>query len=218
VKPRNHLKNGAELKSHMSRIINLTKMKKINTYLMILTSIALMNCNQIKLSGTEATELIQKNLKLPHDHNISILSHSSNEDYFNLLQQNGLITWKFDWVEYWAGSVISRSYECEISLTDKGAPFLIEKNSNENPYPSMNLFVYKFKGYTINLNTITGISVNKENQSATVRYILKASNITPFAESLQGTKYVPHALNSDINGELVFKQFDTGWQLATVQD
>lgn len=193
-------------------------MKKINPYLIILTSIVLMNCNQIKLGDAEAAELIQKNLKLPQDYNISILSHSSNEDYFNMLQQSGLITWEFDWVEYWAGSVISRSYECDISLTDKGAPFLIEKNSNENPYPGMNLYVYKFKGYTINLNTITGISVNKEDQTATVRYILKASNITPFAESLQGTKYVTHSLNSDINGELVLKKFDTGWQLATVQD
>jgi hypothetical protein len=178
----------------------------------------LISCNQIKLGNSEAEELIKTNLNLPHDYNIDILSHSSNEKYFNLLQQSGLITWKFDWVEYWAGSVISRSYECDISLTDKGAPFLIEKNSNENPYPSLALYVYKFKGYTINLNAITGISINKEDQTATVRYSLKASNITPFAQTLQGTKYVQHSLNTDIIGELVFKKFDTGWQLASVQN
>jgi len=193
-------------------------MKKINILVILLSSIAFISCNQIKLENSEAEELIKTNLNLPHDYNISILSHSSNEDYFNLLQQSGLITWKFDWVEYWAGSVISRSYECDISLTDKGTPFLIEKNSNENPYPSMKLYVYKFKGYTINLNAITGISINKEDQTAIVRYSLKASNMTPFAESLQGTKYVKHSLNSDINGELVFKKFDTGWQLASVQN
>lgn len=89
---------------------------KLNMLLILLSSILLVNCNQVKLDEIEAAELIRESQNLPANIKISLLSHSSNKEYFNLLQRSGLITWKYNWGEYWGGNLISTSYECDIFL------------------------------------------------------------------------------------------------------
>ena len=172
-------------------------------------SVLFLSCGQkTNLSNAEAEALIKKELNLPHDYDIKILSHTEKEDYFNRLQQNGLISWKYKWDDN-----ASHSFECEIEVLDKGKPYFVDKSSKNNPYPNMDLYYFTFKGYTTELNSIDGISMNNEDKTATVRYTLKVINISPFAEALENTEFVQHSLKSPIKGEMVFKKFDTGWQI-----
>lgn len=78
----------------------------------------------------------------------------------------------------------------------------------------------KLKLYDIVFSGITGIATNPSTNVATVRFSLKATNISPFARCLVNVKigcterkYIPFDLDTPINGEMTFRKFDTGWQL-----
>lgn len=65
---------------------------------------------------------------------------------------------------------------------------------------------------------ITGISIEKESQIATVRFTLKATNITPIARTLSRIGYIKYSLDNALSGELIFKKFNNGWQLHSDQN
>jgi hypothetical protein len=81
-----------------------------------------------------------------------------------------------------------------------------------------NYNVYKFKTNDIDFDQITGISIDKETQTATVRFTLKSTNVTPVALSLKSEGYIKYSLDNSIPGELIYKKFDNGWQLESNQN
>ena len=69
-----------------------------------------------------------------------------------------------------------------------------------------------FKTFDIGFNDISGIALDKDQQTATVRFTIKAINITPVGRLLEQNVDAPRS------GELVFKKFDKGWQLQSNQN
>ena len=163
----------------------------------------LFGCNQAKLTNDDASVLIIKTLNLPVSYRHDISKRPNMGSLFELdpLREAGLIT----------GSESLDSYTpIQIQITEMGKPSYLGENNN----------AYMFKTNDIDFDQITGISINKEEQTATVRFTLKATNITlaacAFAKSaagFSGRKYINYSLINPLNGELNFKKFDNGWQL-----
>ena len=124
--------------------------------------------------------------------------------WLDALQEDGLIIYQ---IEYHGAFSDPSLY---LFPTESGQPyFLGQSGSNSNEY--------MFKTNDIDFDQITGISIDKKSQTATVRFTLKATNITPVARSLKRINYLKYSLDTPINYQLVFKKFDTGWQLQSGQ-
>jgi len=173
---------------------------------MLFFTLAFSSCNQVRLDNNEAEELIKKTLELPKSYsycvgwgqNASMWGAASKLD---ALQNDGLITWQ-DEPNGWEERILY------LEPTEKGKPFLIRKNGNE----------YTFKIHDIDFDQINGISIDKNSQTATVRFTLKSTNVTPIARSLSSGGFIKYSLDNLLNGELIFKKFDNGWQLQSDQN
>ena len=182
-------------------------MKNIKFIFMLLISIALSSCNQTKLDNSEAAGLIKKTLELPKTYredcgwgsDVSMFGAAGKLD---ALKEDGLISYN---IEYHGAFTDPSLY---LTPTDKGKPYFMGQNSN----------IFMFKTNDIDFDQITGISIDKETQIATVRFTLKATNISPIARSLSRKGYIKYSLDNPINGELIFKKFDNGWQLQSDQN
>jgi len=165
--------------------INIISVTFLSTFLLILGG-----CNQISLSDKEAKELIIKTQNLPIRYSVTVGLGDITQ--LENLQNAGLITFSYN----------SGFYSAYLNVipTDKGKPYFLEKLKG-NPYDS-----YNFKSYDIDFGEITGISINKEEQTATVRYNNIVINKTPIAVVLS---LGPTSLEK----EIVFKKFDKGWQI-----
>lgn len=178
-------------------------MKKIFS-LAFIVSVLFSSCKQLKLENEEAEGLVKKSLELPKTDVYSVgwgpgVSMFGASGPLDALQKEELITYEIEYHGAFSDPTLT------LTPTDKGQPFL--KGNNEN--------VYKFKTNEIDFDKILGISINKENQTATVRFTLKATNITPIATALKKEGYIKHSLNNPFQGELIYKKFDTGWQLQS---
>jgi hypothetical protein len=176
-------------------------MKKLNFVLCIfigtLTVISVFSCNRLQMSNEEARTLIVAALKLPqtfrHDVNGESILNTDRDQLANA----GFITKEGGaWASY------------TITPTETGKPFYLGI-MGQTPAGSN---ILGFKTYDIDVDQISGVSINKDDQTAMVRFSLKAINITPI-----GTLLEPN-VNSPKNGELVFKKFDNGWQLNSDQN
>lgn len=168
--------------------------------------IALTSCNQVKLDNNEAEGLIKKTLELPKSYRYDVgwgqgVSMFGAGGKLDALQNDGLITWH-DEPNGWSDNILY------VNVTEKGKPYFQGKNGN----------VYSFKIHDIDFYQISGISIDKETKTATVRYALKAKNVTPVARSLSKAGYIKYSIDNPLNGELIFKKFDNGWQLQSGQN
>jgi len=182
-------------------------MKNAVVTISILMSIALTSCNQVKLDNIEAEGLIKKTLELPKTYRddcgwSSDISMFGAAGKLDVLQADGLIYYN---IEYHGAFTDPSLY---VTPTDKGKPYFLGQKSN----------IYMFKTNDIDFNQINGISIDKETQTATVRFTLKATNVSPIAHSLSKGGYINYSLDDPINGELIFKKFDNGWQLQSDQN
>lgn len=181
-----------------------------NTVLIFVTiaNAIVTSCTQIKLSNDEAKSLIVKSLKLPVSFRHDINKRPSMGSGFELdgLRNARLIT---------GSEYLDSRRLIEIQITEEGKSCYLGENDN----------VYMFKTNDIDFDQITGISINKEEQTATVRFTIKATNATRAAYALSqtdagfsGKKYINYSLDNPLSGELVFKKFDNGWQLLSDQN
>ena len=186
----------------------IKKNKFMRILTLILTICFFIGCkSKLKLENKEAEDLITKTLGLPKKYSIKLENFTSAP--FDLLQQNGLLTYKWKWEETY-GDASNHSSFFDVTFTDKGKPFLIKKTVLENDLEN-----YTFKTYDIDFGSIEGISINQEEKTATVRFTTYAINITPVAESLtkgDSKKYIKDHINGQSIFEIVFKKFDNGWQ------
>jgi|GEM_PF-1820655 len=166
------------------------------------------SCNQTKLSEDEAKALVVKSLNLPVSYRHDIDKRPSMGSGFELdgLRNAGLIT---------GSEYLDSNTPIQIEITEQGKSSYIGENES----------AYMFRTNQIDFDQITGISINKEEQTAVVRFTVKATNITPAGIALSQTQagfsgrtYINYSLNSPINGEFSFKKFDNGWQLQTDQN
>ena len=175
-------------------------MKKIiSTYIVI----TLFTACTSGLSHTEAEGLISKVIGLPKTYihtvyNKKRLCWGSDLTQFG---NDGLIT--FDTHHSWEERI-------DVFVTAKGKPWYVGKNSKG----------WQFKMYRIVFGSVTGISMNESKTIATIRFTLKADGITPFARSLANgpgpcntSPAIEFDLDKPVNSELIFRKFDTGWQL-----
>jgi len=142
-------------------------------------------------------ELIVKTLKLPQEFKREI--NAANYDSYGKqhpcykLQREGYITMSRHgaWLDY------------DLSVTEKGSRYYLGEGKYRNGSNTL-----LFKTFDIDFNEIIGIAFNQEQRTATIRFSLKAINITPIGRILENN------IDNHQNGELVFKKFDTGWRLA----
>ncbi|MCX6223031.1 MAG: hypothetical protein NTZ69_18845 [Bacteroidia bacterium] len=161
------------------------------------------SCNQVKLTNEEAKTLVVRTLGLPITYRHDIDKRPTMGSGFELggLRNAGLIT---------GSETLDSRRAIEIQITEMGQSSFIGENND----------AYMFKTNDIDFDQITGISINKEEQTATIRFSIKAKNVTLAAYALAKTKagfsgrnYLNYSLINPLNGELVFKKFDNGWQL-----
>jgi hypothetical protein len=167
--------------------------KSLRFFVLIITAISITNCNQVRLSETEAKDLIVKELTLPLK-----INRNSGEyiGYVNDLAKGGYLSL--------TPSVGLMPY---AEVTEKGKPYLVSiENGN------WGLKKYVFHCFDVDFNAVEGISVNKEQQTAIVRFSLKPINVTPVG------KIIYKNIKEINNFELVFKKFDSGWQIASDQE
>lgn len=181
-------------------------MKTTKLIFVLLLTLALSSCNQVKLDNIEAEGLIKKTLELPKSYSYNVgwgpgVSMWGAGGKLDALQNDGLLTWRSE-PNGWSDNILY------LNLSEKGKPFLISHNEN----------IYTFKIHDIDFDQITGISIDKNTQIATVRYTLKATNVTPIALSLSRGGYIKYSLDNPLSGELIFKKFNTGWQLQSDQN
>lgn len=183
-------------------------MKKVIVIIMTISLSIFTSCLQVKLSNDEAKNLIVRALNLPVSYRHDIDKRPSMGSSFELdgLRKAGLIT---------GSEYLDSRRLIEIQITEFGKSSFIGENNE----------AYMFKTNGIDFDQITGISVNMEEQTAIVRFTLKATNVTLAAYALaetdagfSGKKYINYSLRNPLKGELAFKKFDSGWQLQFEQD
>lgn len=135
-------------------------MKKI---VLIFASVALTiftSCIQIKMTNDEAKSLIVTTLKLPVSYRHDIDKRPSMGSGFELggLRNAGLIT---------GSETLDSRRAIEIQITEIGQSSFLGENND----------AYMFKTNDIDFDQITGISINKEEQTATIRFSIKAKNV-----------------------------------------
>jgi hypothetical protein len=191
-----------------------TTLKYSRAFAFVFTILFFIGCEEkLKLENKEAEDLITKVLDLPKKRSVSLENSANYTEAFDLLQQNGLLTWKWKWegTGYWEAG--SHSLDFDVNLTDSGKSFFLEKT--QKAYSLMTYDVYKFKAYDIEIDDIEGISIDQKEKTATVRFATYATNITPVAEALTkggSKKYIKEHINGQTIQEIVFKKFDTGWK------
>jgi hypothetical protein len=179
---------------------------KNTLFFALLISIALISCNQVKLETVEAEGLIKKTLELPKSYRYDV-GWGQNVPMFgaggklDALQTDGLITWSNE-PNGWADNIL------HVNLTQKSKPYFMGQNGN----------VYSFKIHDVAFDQITGISIDKNTQIATVRFTIKATNVTPIARSLKRAGYISYSIDNPLPHELIYKKFDSGWQLQSSQN
>jgi len=169
--------------------------------MLLLTVIALTGCNQVKLEDQEARNLVVSTLGLPQKFTEEVNANSMDPlgsgRKCQALEDAGFIYKTGNWI-----------YGYNLFCTDKGKPFLIGQGKEMMQGKN----TLKFQAFDIDFNQITGIAINKEQQTATVRFTLKATNVSPISRTLEKN------IDNPRNGELVYKKFDKGWQLASDQN
>lgn len=161
------------------------------------------------LDHTLAKSLISKALKLPrpYRHYLPARKTMCWGNDVEQLQKDGLLTYTDD---------PNNIYNFSIKVDPMFAHMYLGQDAEG---------YHMFQLYDIVFGSITGVSTDPNTQLATVRFSLAATNITVFASSLSkvrvgcsGRPYIPFKLYAPINGELVFRKFDTGWQLESMQN
>ena len=175
--------------TNVNRILRLTAF--------ILTVIILSSCNDLKMTNVEAKSLIIVTLGLPQKFHEDV--SGSNIFRWDKAMKAGFI--------HDPGNC---SWGCNLVATEKGKQYLI-RVEGKGGYP-MNYNHLIFKGFDIDFCEVTGISINKDDQTAVIRFNLKATNISPVSQALEDN------INNARNSELIFKKFDNGWQLASNQN
>ena len=182
-------------------IINLNQINMKNNHILIVIGFAISvclfsSCNKTNLTNPEAQVLIEKALGLPHGYREDVRVYEKHL-YWPSKTQNTLVKQGFldqrDHFDQWY---------TEYLVTEKAKPYCIQNDSK----------IAQFKTFDIAFNEVTGIAINKEQQTATVRFSVKATNITPIGQALFNN------INEPKNGELSFKKFDNGWQLESSQN
>lgn len=173
-------------------------MKKtvLKAIVFIMAVLGFSNCDQMNLSNQEGQALIIKALSLPSKFSESVVG--SNYRIWNKMKEEGYI---YD--------PDNCSWGCNLRVTEKGKKYLLGESKSNDMF---NYNVLQFEGFTIDFNQIEGISINKDQQTATIRFTLKSTNISPISRILEDKIDNPRA------GELVFKKFNNGWQLESAQN
>jgi len=146
--------------------------------------------SSLSLSNDDAKTLVVQTLNLPMKFSTIIKSGYLSSKTVELENQ-GYIT------KSWSTAAAYTYYP-----TDMATPYLVNDGTGK-----LNL-----RTLDIDFDNITGISINKEQQTATVRFTLKSTSVTPVGRILERINDNPQ------NGELVYKKFDTGWQLQSDQN
>ena len=168
-------------------------MQKIKTALVAtLVMLSIASCKQIKMTNEEAQTLVTQTLNLPQHFSKKVAGTGGFGDVSGDLEQAGYLTKSGSWL-----------YGYSLSVTDMGKQFLVG-TGQDAMYGTSTL---TFKTLDIDFGEITGIAINKDQETATVRFSLKSTNVTPIG------KMVEKNVDGPKNGELTYKKFDNGWQL-----
>lgn len=178
-------------------------MKKtlLNIIVFAFTIGMLPGCSSVNLNDQEAQDLIVKTLNLPQKFRQDVSGNGidflGEGRYYPILERAGYLTSKGNWL-----------YGYELHVTNKGRPYYMGEGERDTQGHRKLMF----KTFDIDFDKITGIAINKEQKTATIRFTLKAINITPIGRLLEKN------IDNPRPGELVFKKFDNGWQLEFEQN
>jgi len=178
----------------MKRIISI-----LTVYLIFISALFI-SCQNTKLSDEEAKDIVIKTLSLPHSYYEEINANSMDPlgagSKCDKLERDGFVYKTGNWI-----------YGYTLNVTDKGKPYVIGQGKDAM-YSQSTL---KFQAFDLDFDQIMGIAINNGQETATVRFTLKATNISPISRTLDSN------IDNPKSGQLVFKKFDSGWQLEANQ-
>ncbi|MBA4409714.1 MAG: hypothetical protein C0397_09875 [Odoribacter sp.] len=178
----------------------MKKIVSILTIYLIFASALFTSCQNTKLSNEEAKDIVIKTLSLPQRYFEEINANSMDPlgagSKCQKLEREGFVYKTGNWI-----------YGYTLNVTDKGKPYVIGQGKDAM-YGKSTL---KFQAFDLAFDQITGIAINNEQETATVRFTLKAINISPISRALDSN------IDNPKNGQFVFKKFNNGWQLEANQ-
>jgi len=166
------------------------------------------NSNNDFFGTSEAQKLIVAALNLPKECTEKVAV--GDEVTLSRLKQGGAI------VEGFVNN--SNFHENYIEVSESNKKYFLGKiTSGGSDYPS-----YLFKTFNLDLGKIEGISVNKENQTAQVRFTIEYKDVSPFGRILgqytsEGGNGFRIDIEKPITAEFNFRLFDTGWKLEITE-
>lgn len=169
---------------------------KLNFLVALAATLTFTSCKQLEMSNEEAKSMVVQHLNLPQNFSQTIGGTDPLNNADDILEQEGYIYKSGSWLHGYS-----------IHPTEKGQQF-ITASGKDGMYGTKTV---DFKTFDINFGEITGIAVNKDQETATVRFTLVATNVTPIG------KIVEPNIDQPKSGEMMFKKFDNGWQLASGQ-
>ena len=178
--------------------MNHTKLSMRIVFILTVSTILffLESCKRLTLNNDEAKQLVTKTLGLPQKYVQTVNANDNLNNASDLLEQEGYVTKSGSWI-----------YGYTLNSTDLGSEYI--DNVGKEPMYGKNTIT--FKTLEIDFGEITGVSLNEDNQTATVRFSLKAINITPVGKIL-----CSKIIDNSKNGELIFKKFESEWQLENL--
>lgn len=164
----------------------------------------LISCNTLSLSNDEAQKLINSTLSLPKAYSMDVSlgdwgSPYRNGFYLHTLLEEGFLYDNQGTTHDANGWLVNTR---QLDVTEMGKPFFLGSNKKNNSD------VLYFKMYDVDFGEIKGVLINKEQQTATVRFTLVAKNIAPYTMKAERR----FGFESQKETELIFKKFDNGWQ------
>lgn len=171
-------------------------MKK--TYSIVLVAICLQivmaGCGPKELSRADAERIIRKELQFPRvkDYSVFRTELAQARTAFNSnLDEEGLLTVNQD---------VSNPM---IEFTEKARPYLLPTSEEDQA-----MKVQKVKLADEDLLEVTGIKTSEDGKTAVVEFTTALTNLTPFANLLQGK-----VKESTANNEAYFTLYDDGWRM-----
>jgi hypothetical protein len=177
-------------------------MKKLILISLTISFVILTSCNNVKLSNSEAESLVKTSLNLPMLCEAVFSGGIYGGDYQQLINQ----------------AILSGNDYMNLEINEGDKEYFTRKINT-----GYGRVQYRFKAYDIDLDNITGLSVDKNTSTAIIRFTLKVTNPTFFMnnggyfriENFENDISENINIDSKFNGELRFRKFDTGWQLES---
>jgi len=186
-------------------------MKKITIVFTVIFTMTVFSCSSDKLTNDVAIKIIETNFYKDCEQKLNTITFSIRNDYKKVMEslkeaeKLGLVDIKQTTTRDIQGSYINiKAIPTQKAISEYGG-------KQENSMSGKRAY---FKVATVEVVEIIGISINKESNTATVRFTYKLNPTELY--NIRWSKYhsqSPDCPKGNIEDEVTFIKYDTGWKM-----